>query len=90
MPEQGRLDAEANFPARAPAEVNMTSVNHWCVRERIRGDESLYFIFATAVPGKPVAFVHLTWTVEKDPLFPYTVVYPSWEAFRAAWGESDT
>lgn len=54
-------------------------------RNREHFDE---FIFATAHPDMPVAFVHLTWTVESTPTFPYTVGYPSWEAFRAAWADS--
>jgi hypothetical protein len=47
------------------------------------------FLFVTADPEKPVAFVHLTWHIESTPTFPYTVVYPSWEAFRASWEDSD-
>jgi hypothetical protein len=47
------------------------------------------FLFVTADPDKPVAFVHLTWQIESTPAFPYTVEYPSWEAFRAAWEDSN-
>lgn len=54
-------------------------------RSREHHDE---FIFVTAHPGMPVAFVHLTWTIESNPTFPYTVGYPSWDAFRAAWAKS--
>ncbi len=54
-------------------------------RSREHHDE---FIFVTARPDMPVAFVHLTWTIESDPTFPYTVGYTSWEAFRAAWADS--
>jgi hypothetical protein len=43
------------------------------------------FLFATARPDMPLAFVHLTWAVETTATFPYTIGYPSWEAFRAAW-----
>ena len=43
------------------------------------------FLFATARPGMPLAFVHLTWKPENDPAWPYTVGYPTWEAFRTAW-----
>lgn len=51
-------------------------------RSRDHPDE---FIFATNRPGMPVAFVHLTWAVESNPAFPYTVGYPSWVAFQEAW-----
>ena len=47
------------------------------------------FVFVTAHPLMPIAFVHLTWHVETDPSFPYTVGYPSWEAFRSAWTDAD-
>ena len=30
------------------------------------------FIFFTSNPKMPLAFVHLTWRVEKDPKWPYT------------------
>lgn len=43
------------------------------------------FIFLTDRPDMPLAFVHLTWRVEEDPEFPYTIGYPSWEAFNVAW-----
>jgi hypothetical protein len=43
------------------------------------------FVFATAHPDMPVAFVHLTWQVERSPRYPYTMGYPSWEAFRSSW-----
>jgi hypothetical protein len=55
-------------------------------RSREHPDE---FVFVTADPLLPIAFVHLTWTVESDPAFPYTVGYLSWEAFRSAWVEAD-
>ena len=48
------------------------------------------FLFVTAHPLFPIAFVHLTWAVEGNPAFPYTVGYSSWEAFRAAWTEAGT
>src|SRR5436190_24139685 len=35
------------------------------------------FIFATANPNYPLAFVHLTWAVETTPKFPHTVGYPN-------------
>jgi hypothetical protein len=47
------------------------------------------FLFATARPGMPLAFVHLTWSVGRTGTFPYTVGYGSWEAFRAAWQAPD-
>ena len=53
-------------------------------RNREHHDE---FIFATARPDMPVAFVHLTWAVESNPAFPYVVGYPSWAAYRAAWAK---
>src|SRR5207244_3795352 len=43
------------------------------------------FLFATANPAMPLAFVHLTWKTERDSTWPYTVGYPGWSAFRAAW-----
>jgi hypothetical protein len=48
-------------------------------------DDPNEFLFATNHPELPVAFVHLTWSVESTPTFPYTVGYRSWEAFRIAW-----
>ncbi len=45
------------------------------------------FMFATARPDMPLAFVHLTWQIEDDPMFPHTVGYASWEAFTIAWTE---
>jgi hypothetical protein len=47
------------------------------------------FLFRTARPGMPLAFVHLTWAVEKTPTFPWVQGYESWEAFRAAWATDD-
>jgi hypothetical protein len=43
------------------------------------------FLFVTGKPETPLAFVHLTWQAERDPIWPYTVGYPGWEAFRVAW-----
>lgn len=43
------------------------------------------FLFVTDRPDVPIAFVHLTFQVERSPKWPYTVVYPDWEAFRAEW-----
>jgi hypothetical protein len=43
------------------------------------------FVFATASPAMPVAFVHLTWQVERSPRYPYTMGFLSWEEFRWSW-----
>ena len=43
------------------------------------------FLFLTAHPRMPLAFVHLTWTQEKGDTFPWVEGYESWEAFRAKW-----
>jgi hypothetical protein len=44
------------------------------------------YIFVTNVPGFPIVFVHLTWGVEDThTTFPFTVGYPSWEAFLREW-----
>lgn len=51
-------------------------------------DDPNEFLFATDHPKFPVAFVHLTWTVESSPTFPYTVGYSSWEAFQQEWSRS--
>jgi hypothetical protein len=48
-------------------------------------DHSDEFLFITDAPNAPIAFVHLTWQAERDPMWPYTVAYPGWEAFRLAW-----
>jgi hypothetical protein len=51
-------------------------------------DDPNEFLFVTDHPEYPIAFVHLTWSVETDPMFPYTVGYRSWEAFGLAWRET--
>jgi hypothetical protein len=43
------------------------------------------FLFLTDDPHFPLAFVHLTWTIERRPDFPYTLRYESWDAFFLAW-----
>lgn len=43
------------------------------------------YLFVTERPYAPVVFVHLTHRAETDPKWPYSVAYPSWEAFRSAW-----
>jgi len=47
------------------------------------------YLFVTDDAKMPVVFVHLTWTQERTPDFPFTVIYSSWEEFRAAWEEED-
>jgi hypothetical protein len=42
------------------------------------------FVFLTSNPAMPLAWVHLTWQVETDPLWPYTVGYTTFEAFVEA------
>jgi hypothetical protein len=42
------------------------------------------FVFLTSNPAMPLACVHLTWQAETDPLWPYTVAYPTFEAFVEA------
>ena len=48
------------------------------VARRIDCDDIL---FATADPSKPLAVVHLTWAgkAERDPRWPSTTIYPSWQ-----------
>jgi hypothetical protein len=53
-------------------------------------DDPNEFVFVTSHPKFPVAFVHLTWQVEKTPEFPRTVRYESWEAFRRTWSGGST
>ena len=48
-------------------------------------DDPNEFLFATDNPKMPIAFVHLTWSVESSPAFPHTIEYRSWDEFRAAW-----
>jgi hypothetical protein len=45
------------------------------------------FLFLTAQPRMPLAFVHLTWKVETQPEFPWMEGYESWEAFRRTWSD---
>lgn len=56
-------------------------------RRKDDGDEIL---FTTARPDMPIAWVHLTWSVETDPDLPFAVGYESWEAFRVAWRSRGT
>jgi hypothetical protein len=60
-----------------------------CVPVAQAHDDPNEFVFVTDNPALPIAFVHLTWAVERDPSFPYTVGYRSWEEFRRAWTASD-
>jgi len=46
------------------------------------------FLFVTDDPLNPLAFVHLTWQIERDPTWPYTITYAGWVAFWLAWTES--
>ena len=43
------------------------------------------YLFAVDLGDGPLAFVHLTWELESDPNWPYTVMYASYEEFRDAW-----
>ncbi len=61
-------------------------VECWAVARN--GDHPDEFLFATANPSYPLAFVHLTWSVETEPTFPYTIGYRTWEVFRSAWENS--
>jgi hypothetical protein len=56
-----------------------------CRAVGFNGDDPNEFLFATDRPATPLAFVHLTWQAERDPGWPYTVCYQSWEGFRAEW-----
>jgi hypothetical protein len=40
-----------------------------------------------AVGEQAVYWVHLTWNVERDPTWPYTVAYDDVADFNARWGE---
>ena len=53
-------------------------------------DDPNEFLFVTDQPEFPIAFVHLTWKTEQDSVWPYTVGYAGWEAFRTAWEAEDT
>jgi hypothetical protein len=46
------------------------------------GDE---YLFATEHPAAPLAFVHLTYAVERDPRWPHAQAYADWHAFRQAF-----
>ena len=59
-----------------------------CMAVAAARDDPNEFVFLTDHPAFPIAFVHLTWSVEKDPMFPYTVGYASWKAFEMAWRQS--
>jgi hypothetical protein len=51
-------------------------------------DDPNEFLFLTAHPRMPLAFVHLTWTKEEGAEFPWVQGYQSWEAFRFAWADT--
>ena len=40
------------------------------------------FLFITDLPDMQLASVHLTWKIEIDPTWPYTIGYRDWETFR--------
>jgi hypothetical protein len=45
------------------------------------------FLFLTSSRRMPLAWVHLTWTVEASfSRYPRTQGYQTWEAFWSAWG----
>lgn len=53
-------------------------------------DDPNEFVFATDHAEFPVAFVHLTWSVETSPTFPYAVGYSSWQSFKEEWSGYST
>jgi hypothetical protein len=56
-----------------------------CIAVARARDDLNEFVFVTDHPKYPIAFVHLTWTVERSPAFPHTTGYGSWDEFRIAW-----
>lgn len=60
-----------------------------CVAVARAGDDPNEFVFVTDNPEFPIAFVHLTWSVERSPTFPFTVGYRSWEEFQTAWAADE-
>jgi hypothetical protein len=60
-----------------------------CKAVACNADDPNEFLFITARPNMPLAFVHLTWKAEREPNWPYTVGYPSWEAFQKAWESAE-
>lgn len=51
------------------------------------GGDPNEFLFFTAHPEMPLAFVHLTWTKETGAKFPWVKGYKSWEELQLAWAE---
>ena len=50
------------------------------------------FVFVTDDESKPMAIVHLTWSLETDPRWPRTQTFPSLEALEMEirkWGDDD-
>jgi hypothetical protein len=60
-----------------------------CVAVARADDDPNEFVFVTDNPEFPIAFVHLTWAIERSPTWPYTVGYRSWEEFQAAWAADE-
>ena len=56
-----------------------------CVPVAANRDDPNEFVYLTDHPDCPIAFVHLTWSVESSPIFPYAIGYAGWEAFDLAW-----
>jgi hypothetical protein len=48
-------------------------------------DDPNEFLFVTTHPRMALAVVHLTWSKENRPDFPWVMGYESWDAFRQAW-----
>ena len=83
----GGYEAAPSLPAELQRECCPDHPLHGrlCVAVAQASDDPNEFVFVTDNPKLPIAFVHLTWTVERSPTFPYTVGYPSWQEFRVAW-----
>lgn len=60
-----------------------------CRAVAFNSDDVNEFLFTTSRPGMPLAFVHLTFRAETNPMWPYTVGYSGWEDFRIAWEHTD-
>lgn len=85
----GGYEAAASLSAEPQRECCPAHPLHGrtCVPVASARDDPNEFLFATDHPEYALAFVHLTWAVERGPVFPYTVAYGSWEAFELAWRE---
>lgn len=60
-----------------------------CRAVAFNADDTNEFLFVTDNPTVPLAFVHLTYKAETDPVWPYTIPYHGWEVFWMAWQNSD-